>query len=59
MYQGLGSVKCPVAAFFELQLGDLDIPVGKFTPKEIVNLPPGLAILKFVEQALHFTHQGL
>ena len=44
-YEGLGGVESPIATFGQLQLGYFDVPIGKFTPEELINLPSGFAVL--------------
>ena len=41
-----------LVALIERVLADLDVPVGELAPQEIVDLPPGFAVLVAVEQAL-------
>ena len=51
-----GLVCLPPSLFL---LGDLHIPVGEIGPDELVDLPPGLAVLEGLEEPLHIPHQRL
>ncbi len=57
--QGIRGIVCSIPTFSQLKFCDLEIPIGKLIPEEIVDLPPGLPVLEACKEPLHFFYEGL
>jgi len=58
-HQSRGGVISAITAFSKLGLGNFEVPIGKLSPEEFIDLPAGFTELIIGEEAVCFADQGI